>query len=292
MSELDPQGREATGGEEADQLLDRRLKLSDLEVQRRLSRDYASELLARFDRKELLEAPEPGTIISCVGLSGTGKSTFLKACACGWLAEGKVVRVWDYLDEWSIFGVERTDTEGRHLRMLGPLRHRYTSDELLERDDLDELLQSDESFAVVPSRRGAKGRSADFRDLVDDLGVDDQEREREDREGVVRAYIFIVEETWQLLDDCHAQFKALSGIGRHSGLSVVASSQFTTGIPHEIRRQSRTIVAHLQDDDLDIDRLAKRMGKERAEQVRQLADYERIIHHRQRHRAAKERVSA
>lgn len=255
---------------ELDERLDRVLKLSDAELQRRLKADYPGELLALKGFEEMAR-PEPGVITIDVGITGTGKSTWLKVMLARWLKDPSTrVVAWDHLDELSIYG------RASPYRMMGPLPKRVTMDQLREHEEM--LDEPELRIAVVPTRRGADGRAKDFRDLVDLLGLEDLEREDEVAEAMGNLpYLFCIEETGRVAEFCLEEFKVISTVGRHSGVSVIAVAQWAAAIPHPLRRQARVIVAHGQDWDIDIDALADPMGRELAETVRGLPDHQRVI---------------
>lgn len=252
--------------DELEDKLDRTLKLSAAEVQRRKERDYAGELLALGIPK--MEAPEPGTIILDVGITGTGKSTWAKAMLAAWFSLRVVA--WDHLDEMSIYGRERPEV------MLGPLTKRVTIDELRANPAM--LDEPELRLAVVPTRRGPKGRGQDFCDFVDLLALEDEERDTEAVEAMgTLPYLLVIEEVARLSDYASEEFKTIATVGRHSGASVLAIAQWAAAIPHPMRRQCRRIVAHAQTWDLDIDALAQPMGAELAEQVKNLPNHQQVI---------------
>lgn len=252
---------------ELDLKLDRSLKLSDAEVQRRLRHDYARELLALCEWEPMAE-PEPGDIILDVGITGTGKSTWLKAMLALW-ASLRVV-AWDHLDELTIFGRQTPYVK------LGPLTKRMTIDEL--RSNPSVLDEPGLRLGVVPVRRGPKGRGQDFCDFIELLCLDDEERADEDSESRgTLPYLLALEEVPRVAPYAQQELETVATIGRHSGVSVVAVAQWAAAIPHQLRRQCRRIVAHAQTWDLDLDALAQPMGPELAERVKSLPNHQRVI---------------
>ena len=249
---------------EMDARLSRDLRLSAAERDRRLGLDYMGALFALDVPK--VPAPKPGEHMLIVGITGSGKSTTAKALVARWAAR---VAVWDPLDEHSIWGVQTEQV------MLGALRRRITIDEL--RNSPGILDEPDLRAAIVPTRKGQKGRAQDFADFVDLLALEDQPREDEIAEAAAgQPLIVVVEEVPRLAQFCTGEFEALACVSRHSGVAVVAVAQYASGIPHPLRRQCRRIVAHAQTWDLDIDALAQPMGDDRAELVRSLRGHDSI----------------
>jgi hypothetical protein len=266
MSEAAKRTPEAATEELADRL-DRKLKISPAEVARRLARDYAGELL-KLERWQKMAPPEPGEIILDVGITGTGKSTWAKAMLALWVHLRVVA--WDHLDELSIFG-RQTDYV-----MLGSLTERVTIDELRANPSI--LDKPTLRLAVVPTRRGPEGRAQDFRDFIDLLELDDQERADEETERCdTLPYLLLLEEVARTAKFCAAEYETVATIGRHSGVSVLAVAQWAAAIPHPLRRQCCAIAAHAQTWNIDIDALAEPMGRDDAERVRALKKHERVL---------------
>ena len=229
--------------DELDERLSRELKLTAGERERRLACDFRAALLALG--VPFLPAPKPGEHSIIVGITGSGKSTTAKVLVAQW-KDARVLVV-DLLDEHSIWGVQTDQV------MLGSLTRRITIDELRERPET--LEEPGLRAALVFTRKGAKGRAKDFRDFVELLALEDQERADEETEAAAgQPLIVVVEEVPRLAPHCANEFEALACVSRHSGVSVIAVGQYASGIPHPLRRQCRRIIAHAQTWDLDIDR--------------------------------------
>lgn len=208
--------------------------------------------------------PQPSTRILVTGKTGSGKSSRVKEAMRAWLSKGVRVIAVDVCDEYSRHGQAKYG-----LVQLGPLRHRVTAAELVARPGL--VNDARLSLSVVPPDRSARSWARTFM-LVERLMRD------------AGKAVIVVDEvgTWANMaggPECakaRASLESFSTNGRKDGLALVTVAQCASQIPKLVRSQATEWWTYLQDEPADVDALAERFGRERAEQVSRLALYECI----------------
>lgn len=197
----------------------------------------------------VLEPLEVRDRLIVVGMTGTGKSTWLKKHLEREIAAGRRVLFGDYHDEYSQAG-----KASEHV-VLGPLAMRATMDELL--DNLELLDDPALSLAVVMDNapRAAAEEAAILVDIAQDtgdllLGFDEV--------GMWGSYA---------IDTLHVAATQ----SRHWGVPLVLASQAMVDIHPKARRQATHLVSLRQRNPADLDAIAEITGsKEFAEQVARL----------------------
>lgn len=205
--------------------------------------------------------PTPATRLLVTGKTGSGKSSAIKEAMRSWLSAGVRVVAVDVCDEYSRHG------RAKHgLVQMGPLRHRVTAAELAAKPHL--VNDARLSLAVVPMDRSPRAWASAFL-LVERLMRD------------AGKAVVVVDEvgTWTNAANgpvCHrarAALEALSTNGRKDGLALVVVAQRAAQIAPNIRSQASEWRSYLQDEAADVDALAERFGRERAEEVSRLPLY-------------------
>lgn len=209
--------------------------------------------------------PTPATRLLVTGKTGTGKSYRVKEAIRAWLGAGVRVVAVDVCDEYSRHGVAK-----HGLVSIGPLRKRVTAAELAASPSLinDPRL----ALSVVPMGRQARDWAAAFL-LVDRLC-----------RGSDKKVVMVLDEvgTWtnsSAHPQCHrarAALEALATNGRKDGIALVVAAQRAAQIPPNVRSQAREWWAFSQDEAADVDALAERFGREKAEGVSRLPEFECI----------------
>jgi hypothetical protein len=211
--------------------------------------------------------PRASTRLVVVGKTGTGKSSRVKKALRAWLTEGVRVVVVDPCDEYSREG------RARHgLAAEGPLRQRMTALELSKRPQV--MTAPRLELAVVPDEPNSPASIARAFLLAKRLVL-----------ASGRPTLLVADEVgWWTNSSahpkCHAarvELGALAATGRKEGVALVTVSQCAAHIPPDVRKQSDEWWAFLQDDPTDVDALSERLGKENAEAVSRLPQFE--FHH-------------
>lgn len=213
------------------------------------------------------KAPRPSTRLVVVGKTGTGKSYRVKEAIRAWLARGVRVVAIDVCDEYSRHGKPRNG-----LTSDGPLRQRVTLAELLSKPKLVEDARL--SLAVVPNDlRSPRAMARTF------LAVDALLRAAD------RPTVIVVDEVGRWTNsgadkECHRAriaLEAVATVGRKDGFALVTVSQSASHIPINVRKQSDEWWAFLQDDPADLEAMAERLGKEKAEEVSRLGQFQCVV---------------
>jgi uncharacterized protein DUF87 len=193
-----------------------------------------------------------------VGKRGSGKSNAAKRKLAECLKAGQRVIVFDPHREYAQDGNASEEV------MLGPLPSSRELWELMADDE--ELLYGEASFAVVPEvLRGPEA---------------------------ARAFVWLAERAYQagdlvfaadelvLIWEYRAAQDAMNFIatqGRHQKVPLVLAAQRATHVPYTTRTQATLLDTGKQDDPDDVAAIAKRCGKEFAEQVPKLKRGERLV---------------
>jgi hypothetical protein len=137
-----------------------------------------------------------------------------------------------------------------------------TIEELQEKPEV--LGASDLSLAVVPTGKGRAALAQDLEDLYALLEC-------------TQDLVFVLDEVWLTAEHATETYGILATQSRHQGMPLVLISQWTTAIPISARRQATIIAAHRQYLPSDLDALAEVMGPDKAERVKRLPKYHRIV---------------
>lgn len=206
--------------------------------------------------------PDARDRILYVGKTHSGKSYALKRRLARWLTLGARIVVMDPCDEYSKLGSKGADN--------GPLTERITDAELAANPKL--IKKARLALSVVPSDDSLKGWARCFL-LVSGL-----------LRAAGQSVVFVAEEagTWSDASAGAHNHKAkieLIGVatnGRHRNISLVIVSQRAAMVPLTARAQLSEIVSFRQDETEDLEALAERIGKEKAEATARLSVGESI----------------
>lgn len=193
-----------------------------------------------------------------VGKRGSRKSTMAKEVLGGCLTAGQRVISFDPHDEYSQEG-HATDEV-----VLGPLPGRRELWEVLA--DPSELLEGDTSFAVVPG-------SLEEEDLA--RGFDELARLAYQAGDLVFSADELV--LYFMSGRVQKRLNFLATQGRHQKVPLVLAAQRMVHIPLTARTQLTLLDTGKQDDPDDVAAIAKRCGKDFAEQVPKLKRGERLV---------------
>ncbi len=208
--------------------------------------------LAPAEAPPLTSPMESSDRMMVLGMTGTGKSKWLKQLLRKWLARGARVVVVDLDDEYS-----------RHAppeRFPGPMRERMTARELAQFPR--KLFEAKLSLSVVPSDDTEKSAARCFQ-LVSRLA---KAAGAETRLPV----IVVVEEVGYFAQLADAELKALATRYRKYGVACVFVSQRAAQVPKTVRSQTSRLACFQQLEVEDLEALGKKFGSQFAERVSRL----------------------
>ncbi|ATB36292.1 hypothetical protein CYFUS_001706 [Cystobacter fuscus] len=193
-----------------------------------------------------------------VGKRGSRKSTRAKEVLGLCLKAGQRVVVFDPHDEYSQEGRASDEV------VLGPLPSRRELWQL--KADPSELLEGDASFAVVPGSL----RKAEVAKAFSWLAWTVYE---------AGDLVFAADEMVLFWESSEAQeaMNFLATQGRHAKVPLVLAAQRVVHVPYTARTQVTLLDTGKQDDPDDVAAIAKRCGKDFAEQVPKLKLGERLV---------------
>lgn len=186
---------------------------------------------------------EPGQHIGIFGVTGTGKTEFLKRLLEQLRAQGRRIVALDCKNELSVLGRPRSHTQ------VGPLRFRWLTAQVAQQPAV--LLNVQLELAVVPDEFTTRKCARTFQLLASLLKAIGEE-------GRDLKTVLVLEEVQLWADDVKKLLEEVATVWRDFGVTLILVSQRPAGIPIDARAQLQEIYSFAQSEPADIEALRLR----------------------------------